>query len=301
MFFFRKKKKSQEKTNLVIQEELPVVPIIEAKENKELEENQKILNDQRNTENETNESNKRQYLGKYIVYQDKTQFRFVLLASNGELLCTSEKYESKKGLLDGIETFKKNVENGNFLITEDKHNFFVFTLLSKTNRIIILGETYSTRKKCESAVESVKKFAINANLVQKEEEIATHYQIEEDSFFYDDKDYDVNGKYEVFQSDEKFKYRLKASNGVILFESKDFMTKATCLNNIELFQKNIALNHFRIYKNKNGLFCFKIYNEQNTLTMIGEFYETSLRCKNALASVCRFAKDAKIVELSTTQ
>jgi uncharacterized protein YegP (UPF0339 family) len=42
-------------------------------------------------------------------YKDKTgKFRFRLKAPNGEIIATSEGYNSKEGCLGGIESVKKN-------------------------------------------------------------------------------------------------------------------------------------------------------------------------------------------------
>jgi uncharacterized protein YegP (UPF0339 family) len=47
--------------------------------------------------------------GKFEVYQDKAgKYRFRLKAGNGEVIATSEAYESKSGCMNGIESVKKN-------------------------------------------------------------------------------------------------------------------------------------------------------------------------------------------------
>lgn len=46
---------------------------------------------------------------KFEVYQDaKEKFRFRLKAGNGEIIASSEAYESKSSCLKGIESVKKN-------------------------------------------------------------------------------------------------------------------------------------------------------------------------------------------------
>lgn len=47
--------------------------------------------------------------GKFEVYQDKAgKYRFRLKAGNGEVIASSEAYESKAGCMNGIESVKKN-------------------------------------------------------------------------------------------------------------------------------------------------------------------------------------------------
>lgn len=47
--------------------------------------------------------------GKFQVYKDKKgEFRFRLLASNGQVIATGQGYATKKSCLAGIESIKKN-------------------------------------------------------------------------------------------------------------------------------------------------------------------------------------------------
>jgi uncharacterized protein len=47
--------------------------------------------------------------GKFEVYKDAAdKYRFRLKAGNGEIIAVGEAYESKAGVLNGIESIKKN-------------------------------------------------------------------------------------------------------------------------------------------------------------------------------------------------
>lgn len=47
--------------------------------------------------------------GKFVLKKDKSgQFRFNLVAGNGEVIAASEAYTSKAAALNGIESVKKN-------------------------------------------------------------------------------------------------------------------------------------------------------------------------------------------------
>jgi uncharacterized protein YegP (UPF0339 family) len=47
--------------------------------------------------------------GKFEVFTDKAgKFRFNLKAGNGQVIASSEAYESKKAALSGIESVRKN-------------------------------------------------------------------------------------------------------------------------------------------------------------------------------------------------
>ena len=47
-------------------------------------------------------------MGKFVIKEAKTGFKFDLKAGNGEIIATSEGYKAKAGCLNGIESVKKN-------------------------------------------------------------------------------------------------------------------------------------------------------------------------------------------------
>jgi uncharacterized protein YegP (UPF0339 family) len=48
-------------------------------------------------------------MAKFEVYKDKTgEFRFRLKASNGQVIATGESYKTKAGVLNGIDSIKRN-------------------------------------------------------------------------------------------------------------------------------------------------------------------------------------------------
>jgi uncharacterized protein YegP (UPF0339 family) len=50
-----------------------------------------------------------QMAGKFEVYKDKAgKFRFRLKAGNGEIIAVGEAYESKAGVMNGIESIRSN-------------------------------------------------------------------------------------------------------------------------------------------------------------------------------------------------
>ena len=47
--------------------------------------------------------------GKFVISKDKKgEFRFVLMAGNGEIIAISEGYAAKASALNGIESVRKN-------------------------------------------------------------------------------------------------------------------------------------------------------------------------------------------------
>ena len=111
---------------------------------------------------------KQAYLGKWKIKDEDGKFYAELVASNGSLLLKTEKYTSLSGVKNGIETIKKNIENGNVVISLDKHGHYHFKLYSNTNRLICISEDYSSKAKCESGIESVKRFAQTPTIIREE-------------------------------------------------------------------------------------------------------------------------------------
>ena len=120
------------------------------------------------TETEQVKTSKRNYFGKWKIKQDDGKYFAELIASNGGVLLTTEPYTTLTGLKNGIETIKKNINEGNFTINSDKYGHFRFKLYSKLNRIICISEDYSSKAKCEKGIESVKRFAKDAYIIVEE-------------------------------------------------------------------------------------------------------------------------------------
>ena len=113
-------------------------------------------------------------IGKWIISKQTDDlgdvaYYFELFANNGEKLLSSEDYTSQNGALSGLETHKKNIEQGNFRIVPTKRGDYIFKLLNGNNQLLCLGEHYKTRRMCQNAVESVKRFALTSPTVVDEE------------------------------------------------------------------------------------------------------------------------------------
>lgn len=114
-------------------------------------------------------------MAKYLVKSTKTGFNFALVASNGETVCTSEVYSTKRSCLNGVASVAKNapvaaVENQTkegfakeklpkFEVYKDKKGEFRFRLKAKNGQNICASEGYTTEKACLNGVKSVAKNA----------------------------------------------------------------------------------------------------------------------------------------------
>lgn len=96
-----------------------------------------------------------------------------------------------------------------------------FNLYAKNNKIIgRSSEGYKSKSSCIGGIESVKQ---NADAVVRDltkGEICT------------------GSRYEVFNSSDKYWFRLKAGNGETILASQGYTTKASCMNGIKSIREN---------------------------------------------------------------
>ena len=91
------------------------------------------------------------------------QYRFVLKASNGQPILTSELYTEKRGALNGVESVKRNApidERYERKIAKNGEPYFV--LKASNGQVVGQSETYSSTAAMEGGIESVKKNAPDA-------------------------------------------------------------------------------------------------------------------------------------------
>ncbi len=91
------------------------------------------------------------------------KFVFNLLASNGQVILTSELYESRASALNGIESVRKNAaDDGRYGRLCAKDGSPYFTLKAGNGQVIGQSQRYSGEKAREAGIESVKAHAPNA-------------------------------------------------------------------------------------------------------------------------------------------
>ncbi|MFA7075051.1 MAG: YegP family protein [Candidatus Izemoplasmatales bacterium] len=252
------------------------------------------------TPTKTNKESKKEvntnYSGKYEVYQEAGSYKYRLKASNGEILAVSLRYTTERGALLGIDTFKKNVEQGVFDIYTDKNGFSQYHLYTNNkSRVIIVGEFYNGVKQAESAVDSVKKFynTLQIDIIEKlpddevREELVEFEKIEESTL----------GKYEIYKDEKSYYIRLKANNSQVLFVSSGYSSKPSAKKGLETIKSAIEENRFSVSRDKQNRYQFNLYSSANQLILTGETYSQKSNCISAINSVRKFAPKAKIIEL----
>jgi uncharacterized protein YegP (UPF0339 family) len=121
-------------------------------------------------------------MGKFVVKEVKTGFKFDLKAGNGEVIATSEVYTAEQSCLNGIESVRKNavdakledqtvenfetVTNPKFEVYVDKAGEFRFRLKARNGEIIATGEGYKAKASCLNGIDSIRRNAPDAEIVK---------------------------------------------------------------------------------------------------------------------------------------
>jgi len=120
-------------------------------------------------------------MGKFVIKKTATGFKFDLKAGNGEVIATSEVYESLAACRKGVESVKKNcvgevedqtveevvaVKHPKFELYTDKAGEFRFRLKARNGEPIAASEGYKAKASCLNGIESVKKNAPEAEVVE---------------------------------------------------------------------------------------------------------------------------------------
>jgi uncharacterized protein YegP (UPF0339 family) len=241
------------------------------------------------------EAVKKPFPGKWII-EMKSEGEYVskLVASNGEVMLSSEIYSSEEGARQGIETIIKWVAEGNFVIYQDKKNNYYYKLKTAGNRLICVGEIYKAEDQCLKAVESVKRIAPIAIVSPELSEGEKYVDYTPQPLEVDDKALKGKWKVEALENG-KFVARLYASNGQLMISTEEVARKSTAAAAIEAVKKNASAGNFIIDHDKFGRFYYKLRNVQKSVICIGESYDSVDSCIKALESVRRFAVNSVLV------
>lgn len=105
-------------------------------------------------------------MGKFVVKQTKTGFKFDLKANNGEAIATSEVYTTEAACMNGLESVRKNAEiaqledqtvenyetktHPKFEMYSDKAGEYRFRLKARNGEIIAVSEGYKAKASCSA-------------------------------------------------------------------------------------------------------------------------------------------------------
>lgn len=123
-------------------------------------------------------------MGKFVVKATEKGARFNLVASNGQVIATSQTYKALRSCLCGVNSVRVNAPAAaiedqtqedwtkekcpKFQVYLDKAGEFRFRLLAKNGQNICHGEGYTQLRSCLNGIESVRKNAVDAEVEQAE-------------------------------------------------------------------------------------------------------------------------------------
>ena len=136
-------------------------------------------------------------MGKFVVKQTNTGFNFLLVATNGQPVGSSQVYKSLKSALAGVESIKnvapvaevedttvaevEEKKNPKFVLYVDKAGEFRFKLQAANGQNVLASEGYTTLAACKNGVASVVKNSQDAEVVLPEEDEAPKAEAKEEA------------------------------------------------------------------------------------------------------------------------
>ncbi len=108
-------------------------------------------------------------MGKFVISKRSNgEFQFNLLATNGQVILTSEGYAAKASCLNGIESVRKNAtDDSRFERKEASNGKFYFVLKASNGQMIGQSQMYASEDARDNGIESVKKNAPDAEVVDQ--------------------------------------------------------------------------------------------------------------------------------------
>ena len=117
-------------------------------------------------------------MSKFSIEEAKNGVKFSLKADNGEMIATSEVYETWLACQKGIQSVKKcalagkivdlteneTATNPKFEIYQDKRERYRFRLRARNGKIIAVSEGYATKNACRTGIDSVISSAPDAEI-----------------------------------------------------------------------------------------------------------------------------------------
>ena len=122
-------------------------------------------------------------MGRFVIRCVPTGCKFDLLASNGQVIATSEVYETEAACRKGIRSVcrsaaaakladltqeEKLPSNPRFELFLDRAGDYRFRLKARNGQVVAVSENYTTRAACEDGIESVRKNALENTEIKAE-------------------------------------------------------------------------------------------------------------------------------------
>ncbi len=122
-------------------------------------------------------------MGKFVLKKSADdRYMFNLLATNGQIICTSQMYVSESAAKNGIESVRRNagahVEDQTvsgaetklfpkWELYKDKAGEYRFRLSASNGETIVVGQGYKTKANAKGGIESVRRNAPCSGIIEE--------------------------------------------------------------------------------------------------------------------------------------
>ena len=118
-------------------------------------------------------------MSKFVIRTVNTGVKFDLKAANGEVIATSEVYDTRAACLRGVQSVRKialtdKVEdqtasgktfaNPKYELYQDRGGEYRFRLKARNGKIVAASEGYASRQACLDGIECVRRNAPDAHM-----------------------------------------------------------------------------------------------------------------------------------------
>jgi uncharacterized protein YegP (UPF0339 family) len=206
--------------------------------------------------------------GTFEIFKDQGgQYRFQLLAKNGERILASQGYTSRTGAKNGIKSVQTNgATKAKYTIETADNGEHYFNLKAGNGQVIGTSETYTTKSNAQAGVDAVIRALASASTADAEAGAA---------------------RFETFKGqDNKTYFRLRAANGQIVLSSQGYASKSSAESGIATVKKNgIDATRFDVFEGVNGQHTFRLKAGNGQIIGRGEMYASKSNAFRATESI----------------
>ena len=181
------------------------------------------------------------------------EFRFNIVASNHEVVLSSEGYDARVGAASGVlAVLEYGSDLSSFAIHPALGGGFYFNLMANNGEVVGTSEIYSTKGNAKAGAGAVRD-AVTELLSQNQKPGAGFKRfVGQDGLFY---------------------FHLTAQNGEIILASEGYETEGGALNGVfSVIENGESLSNFDIFEGIDGQFYFSLFAGNGKIIGVSEGY-----------------------------
>jgi len=218
--------------------------------------------------NESTDSSEVAARPKVELWTDSTNaYHFHLLASNGQILVTSQSYSSRTSALNGMLSVLWNGSIAErYVVKAASGGGAYFNITAANHATIATSETYASDSNARAGVTAT----MNA--------IAAYYEHWDTA---------TGARFDVFQgADLRFYFDVHAANGAIVLQSQGYTTEASALNGAFSVQDNgVNAAQYQVLKSTDGRWYYNLMAPNGQVIATSQTYSTKASAERARDSM----------------